>query len=810
MKKDDRLVKTNGYTHQLLSLSTFPNFHESGNIEGMRNLYYGKDAFLVHSGHYIYHVDEDTFHAVKDSNYLMSQPEWLNRINEQLTESTIQSYKQNVIEPKDRELQAEKEALYRKTFDDAGLAAYTTEEICEIASGQAPRKVEGDMTTFNKAGVQVRVYEQKYNEKFHQNMHGLMVMSLATRFEMMQKLVARIDKGLTAVKLSGTDGAGHVCIAARMDGRNLPDTRLTAGEVQELNDLPADKLHAKYVELVAKHNADQLFAPLFNEVKQHATAIPQAQTSTDVVEKDPVIDMAEKMSAVFEKFYSLHEVDELCRVITDPEKTVDDVKATMSDIAQRNRMADEREAAEARISAATFLYPSVTNVALNIHIDGLQMPFRLLNSNDAQMIRGTDMSKLSESDIQDMARDLAITYYDDVLRATPEQLSMIANADTKNLTKSDARTYADFDNAVSNRFPDGATLQIPDLINDDIWGYIMFDTFRDESFISTPIGEEPVYTETLKSEVRVPADELHRLMASADVYNNTVYEDFIQSLPNAEDYEVPVTEMLHKYPDLNGAQLEVPEALVSKHIYIEGQPLDAVVSIMLQKNDISDEQLKAVLTDPAAYEAFVTEIMDNRSDELKFIKNPEFMYFYEPGVLGHARVDRMRGVTFSGETLSRASQDRIMDFALNRNINATNGRSVFFLMPGAESKLTLYLDTMKNQLHKVYSQPDWQGNTIYAEGPNRVSEEDVKSMQDITGRITDAQIVGSTNPIVRCKIDGVQQSGQKLTRAEISTMVHFMDKPEEFKSFALSIAAKHFATELYESIEQKQNKGMGR
>ena len=83
-------------------------------------------------------------------------------------------------------------------------------------------------------------------------------------------------------------------------------------------------------------------------------------------------------------------------------------------------------------------------------------------------------------------------------------------------------------------------------------------------------------------------------------------------------------------------------------------------------------------------------------------------------------------------------------------------------------------------------------------------------MQDITGRISDAQIIGNNNPMVRCKIDGVQQSGQKLTRADISNMVHFMDKPEDFKSFALSMAAKHFATELYESVEQKQNKGMGR
>lgn len=37
-------------------LSEFPNFHKSGNITGMRKLYYGKDALLVRCGEYIYNV----------------------------------------------------------------------------------------------------------------------------------------------------------------------------------------------------------------------------------------------------------------------------------------------------------------------------------------------------------------------------------------------------------------------------------------------------------------------------------------------------------------------------------------------------------------------------------------------------------------------------------------------------------------------------------------------------------------------------------------------------------------------------------
>lgn len=37
-------------------LSLFPNFHRSGSILGMKNLYYGLDAKLVRCGDYIYNV----------------------------------------------------------------------------------------------------------------------------------------------------------------------------------------------------------------------------------------------------------------------------------------------------------------------------------------------------------------------------------------------------------------------------------------------------------------------------------------------------------------------------------------------------------------------------------------------------------------------------------------------------------------------------------------------------------------------------------------------------------------------------------
>lgn len=39
-----------------VNISRFPNFHRSGSIKGMKQLYYGKSALLVRCGSYIYNV----------------------------------------------------------------------------------------------------------------------------------------------------------------------------------------------------------------------------------------------------------------------------------------------------------------------------------------------------------------------------------------------------------------------------------------------------------------------------------------------------------------------------------------------------------------------------------------------------------------------------------------------------------------------------------------------------------------------------------------------------------------------------------
>ena len=42
-----------------VNIDQFPNFDKSGNVSGMKKLYYGKDALLVKCGNYIYNVTSE-------------------------------------------------------------------------------------------------------------------------------------------------------------------------------------------------------------------------------------------------------------------------------------------------------------------------------------------------------------------------------------------------------------------------------------------------------------------------------------------------------------------------------------------------------------------------------------------------------------------------------------------------------------------------------------------------------------------------------------------------------------------------------
>lgn len=49
----------------IYNLSQYPNFSATGSVEGMKELYYGKDALLVRSGAWIYKVPPEVYYRAK-------------------------------------------------------------------------------------------------------------------------------------------------------------------------------------------------------------------------------------------------------------------------------------------------------------------------------------------------------------------------------------------------------------------------------------------------------------------------------------------------------------------------------------------------------------------------------------------------------------------------------------------------------------------------------------------------------------------------------------------------------------------------
>lgn len=51
-----------------LNINQFPNFSASGSIKGMKKQYYGKNAYLVWCGSWIYNVSKDFYNKVLTTN----------------------------------------------------------------------------------------------------------------------------------------------------------------------------------------------------------------------------------------------------------------------------------------------------------------------------------------------------------------------------------------------------------------------------------------------------------------------------------------------------------------------------------------------------------------------------------------------------------------------------------------------------------------------------------------------------------------------------------------------------------------------
>ena len=446
------------------------------------------------------------------------------------------------------------------------------------------------------------------------------------------------------------------------------------------------------------------------------------------MQENEIYQIADKVSEALQRFYSIHDADELTRVITDPTKGVEDVRACMNAIQERNRMEAKADSAEVKL---------------------------------------------------------------------PQSITL--------------KTEEDLVTALKEKYPEGLDIHLDGLTADDIFAYIGFGDLQEWGPSLLPLGKEQQnWDNMLTNTYHLTPEQYGQLMPVTDgTYYDRLVEVLVESKENEKQYDEATTVLLNRTPDLNGAQLDLSGQRMRYGWRIEGESLDSVVSIMLQEPDMDTESLKGLLNSPAKMAEFQASLqkVQEQPSELRMKKNPNFLYFYRPGILGHARIDRERGVTFSGQPFPKEDWKRIMEVAKNRNLPYTNDRQTFFRNVSPKTEARLYMNTREDRAVVIHLEKNLEGKVMHTSFGEMVK--DMDRMQDITGRLTEATVITpvSGKPFVRCKIDGVQQSGSTLTRNDIIKMGHFSHTPEEQKLFALNMAVKHFAGEL---LDREQSRGMHR
>ena len=107
----DHYITANDSAKQLLNFDAFENYHISKDSPEHRLRMFGKDAFLVASGDYVFNVDEDTFEAVKDIHFLQSLPRWVQlEVNAQSAKDRKEYYR-NCIQQRLKEAEAKGEPV---------------------------------------------------------------------------------------------------------------------------------------------------------------------------------------------------------------------------------------------------------------------------------------------------------------------------------------------------------------------------------------------------------------------------------------------------------------------------------------------------------------------------------------------------------------------------------------------------------------------------------------------------------------------------------------------------------------------------
>lgn len=197
----------------------------------------------------------------------------------------------------------------------------------------------------------------------------------------------------------------------------------------------------------------------------------------------------------------------------------------------------------------------------------------------------------------------------------------------------------------------------------------------------------------------------------------------------------------------------------------------------------------------------LSEYESQKKLHLKFSGVKDNLYIYEDRTDGFVIVDRDRNVLRFGEHFTETNAKTVDRLTKKENILSVDGS--LFMRPAGPEHVFLEKSTGRkiNAIQETIA-----GNQFFVQ-PYKLRPSSVQIRPDdyidITGRITDARIIGEGYAsAVRCRIDGEQQPATRISYPDA----------QGFKNGALTaeqLATKYFAYELMQSQEQGVQKSKG-
>ena len=327
-------------------------------------------------------------------------------------------------------------------------------------------------------------------------------------------------------------------------------------------------------------------------------------------------------------------------------------------------------------------------------------------------------------------------------------------------------------------------------------------------------GTSPGGWNQMKVEIRLPGDEVlrHSIMAIPKaVKASPVMVALRATIENMENREA-LKKLLKAWPPLQDACLTDTSQWFDNYFYIDGKPLHQAKSWMFQLPELMKVQIKDYLgMDNEERQAILDALRntgqnDEKPDWQKDLCLPEKasayfgageLYIYEKGILGHARIETDRNVVFYGDSMApdiRQWIDRV-----TKSCNLANNAGFPYFTPQIDAEKRVFLNQKDGEVYEYLTMPSVDGTRMVFGHDNRRlhSGWTDATLVDITDRITNVNVIGTDRPLLRCKVDGYQQSGIPLSADDRKRLEDRMVSKE-------LLAATYFKQQLMGFSEEKE------